>query len=278
MRYVPRINFVGNEWVDWLADCQKALDHVNVAPDRSKAIKAKEGVYKAAVPFLEKLFGKKCAYCEAPFDSGRLEVEHFRPKLRASDQKNASITVIQGSKKVEHPGYYWLAFSWANLLPGCTACNQLPAKANKFPLALEGTRAWTPGDPIEKEELLLLDPCNDNPEDHLNYDTAGNAQGKVVPKTEKGRVSIDVFKLNRDGLVVARMGLLFAIGKAKNVVTNAENLGPDEFKNAVEDIRARCEADQPYSALWVAKTHQFLWYAEQRLKAMTAGDQEKKAG
>lgn len=49
---------------------------------------------------LDKIYSKKCAYCEKKiFEHG--QVEHYRPK---------SI-------------YYWLAYSWDNLLLCCSACN-----------------------------------------------------------------------------------------------------------------------------------------------------------
>jgi hypothetical protein len=277
MRHVPRVQFNGQAWDDWIAQCATALSNVGAKPaaDRSKTIKANEHVYKAATPFLKRLFGEKCAYCEAPFDSGRLEVEHFRPKLRACDQQNKPIRAVQGGRETQHGGYYWLAFCWENLLPGCTSCNQLPAKANKFPLANENTRVWEAAGLLDKEELWLLDPCRDHPEDHLNFDTVGKKDaGSVVPRnrSEKGRISIDVYKLNRDGLITARLRELFTIDKAKNVAVSAENLGVEEFKKAVDDIRLRCAPDKPYSALWVAKTAAFLSYAENRMKTMMAGD------
>jgi hypothetical protein len=29
----------------------------------------------------------------------------------------------KGGKSVEHPGYFWLAYHWKNLLPSCAFCN-----------------------------------------------------------------------------------------------------------------------------------------------------------
>ncbi len=45
------------------------------------------------------IYNDKCAYCESK--ERRLQVEHFRPKSK----------------------YYWLAYSWDNLLLSCSACN-----------------------------------------------------------------------------------------------------------------------------------------------------------
>ncbi len=50
------------------------------------------------------------------------------------------------------------------------------------------------------ENPLLIDPCVDDPEQHLIY----LSSGEVVAVDERGRVTIDVFALNRADLVTAR--------------------------------------------------------------------------
>ena len=61
---------------------------------------------------LEKLFRGKCAYCEwKPGAGSSWDVEHFRPKGRVAE-------------RAEHPGYYWLAYTWTNLYFSCQMCNQ----------------------------------------------------------------------------------------------------------------------------------------------------------
>lgn len=58
---------------------------------------------------LKKLYNKKCAFCERSSDD--LHVEHFRPK-----------TI-----------YYWLTYSWDNLLLACPSCNV--NKGSRFDLS-----------------------------------------------------------------------------------------------------------------------------------------------
>jgi uncharacterized protein (TIGR02646 family) len=161
---------------------------------------------------LTELFGGKCAYCEAFYEQAHpVDVEHFRPKGG-----------FARDTKLETPGYYWLAAEWSNLLPSCVDCNRaryqkfsrlpyhMTGKANKFPLATEARRARRPGQE-RHESPLLLDPCRDHPEEHLLFDDHGNvdptrdAHGRVKMK---GKVSIEVFGLDRDPTVRARRRVL----------------------------------------------------------------------
>lgn len=65
---------------------------------------------------LNVIYHGKCAFCESKLES--MHVEHFRPK---------------------RGGYYWLAYSWDNLLLCCPTCNI--NKSNVFPLADGGVKA-----------------------------------------------------------------------------------------------------------------------------------------
>jgi hypothetical protein len=59
---------------------------------------------------------EKCAFCEAkPLHVSDGDVEHFRPKggVRQAD-----------TDPLQQPGYYWLAYDWANLMFSCERCNR----------------------------------------------------------------------------------------------------------------------------------------------------------
>jgi len=58
---------------------------------------------------LFKNYNGKCCYCESKVTG--IEIEHYRPKSK----------------------YYWLAYSWDNLMLVCSHCNK--AKGDKFPLS-----------------------------------------------------------------------------------------------------------------------------------------------
>jgi hypothetical protein len=131
------------------------------------------------------LFYGKCAYCET-FLGGSVPIdsELFRPAASVAEAP-------------DHPGYWWLASRWENMLLACGTCNR--QKANRFPLIAESRRAFAEGREVN-EQPLLLNPCEDHPEEHLVF----NDDGTVVSETPRGQATISVLGLNRDTLVQAR--------------------------------------------------------------------------
>ncbi len=137
---------------------------------------------------LDQIFHGKCAFCETRLSDGTLQVEHFRPKQNCVGQ--------DGGHYPRH--YYWLAAEWTNLYPACVDC--VRAKRNRFPIA--GGRAPLEAGPeeLDAEQPLLFDPCRDNPEEHLVY----RDDAEVASSTDRGRLTIELFDLNRRQLVEAR--------------------------------------------------------------------------
>lgn len=146
---------------------------------------------------LEELFHRKCAYCEARLGEVDWQVEHFRPKRSVAERP-------------DHPGYYWLAYTWENLYPSCVPCNQsrqdkplwddpvagaTEGKADQFPIEDENLRVMCPGDDLALERPLLLDPCNDDPETALIYTTLGEIEPALG--NFRAEESIRVFHLTR---------------------------------------------------------------------------------
>ena len=178
---------------------------------------------------LQRNFFLKCAYCESSFvHVSPADIEHFRPKSAVKiDEKTGKEKVLELK-----PGYYWLAADWDNLLLSCIDCNRrrnqddidgdgetASGKATIFPLADETDRVRdhdTWDDMIakvrqEEKSRLLLNPCVDDPAEHLKfemrYDEEGRVQGVfavALNDSQKGQKSINVYGLNRAGLVWAR--------------------------------------------------------------------------
>lgn len=133
--------------------------------------------------FLTDLFFGKCAYCEAYLQKAHFpaHVDHYRPKKR----------VKENGIEIDHPGYFWLAYEWHNLLPVCHNCNSghservgsrkvsHSGKGNEFPIC--GSRVNTPSENPdiwrdelrETEQPLLLNPYDDIPESYISFGEAG---------------------------------------------------------------------------------------------------------
>ncbi|WNG52104.1 hypothetical protein F0U60_54365 [Archangium minus] len=122
----------------------------------------------------------KCAFCESKFAHISYgDVEHFRPKAGWRQEEG---------EPLGRPGYYWLAYEWANLFLSCTLCNQ-QFKRNLFPLRTPERRARNHKVDVTAEDPLLLDPAVDDPEEFISfreevpYAVKGNARGKATIRT-----------------------------------------------------------------------------------------------
>ncbi len=140
----------------------------------------------------------KCAFCESQVTHiAHGDVEHFRPKggfcQRAADP-------------LGRPGYYWLAYSWENLLFACQLCNQRHKK-NEFPLANPAKRARHHRDDVSGERPLFVDPANgEDPAASLSF-------REEVPfhKNKRGKETIRALGLMRTPLQEKRKERLEAL-------------------------------------------------------------------
>ena len=131
----------------------------------------------------------KCCYCESKFRGTSYgAVEHFRPK--------GAVRTGHGMPRL-HPGYYWLAYEWENLLVSCEVCNT--SKETLFPLMDESRRARSHHDPIDGEAPVFVDPASEDPADHIRFRRA-----EVVHRTDRGLRTIKGFGLRRNELETAR--------------------------------------------------------------------------
>ena len=277
------------------AELARATTHYSPPPKDSKfnfrAYKG-EDVRHA----LESLFHGKCAYCESRYDvSGPVDVEHFRPKGEVEDVP-------------DHPGYWWLAAEWTNLLPSCLDCNRrryqptpksfasisgildaahrsgftpiLTGKEACFPIAGSGSRM--PGPPpssqaaaaIAAEQGLLLDPCSDDPADHLRFHIdrdqplgivypTGSAEidlpllpaaitevqrieqdARSAGVSVRGAVSIQVYGLNRLALIQERTRLLRKLEFLATIIIDLSDVadGVEALSVAATDEEVRSRA------------------------------------
>lgn len=116
--------------------------------------------YQVAGEALWKAQHHKCCYCEQKIKKGRNDVEHYRPKARADRAPGCP----------DDHGYWWLAFTWENLLFSCPACNE-SAKRCLFPLMRGDTALAAEEAPPGKERPLLIDPAGPiHPVKHICFE------------------------------------------------------------------------------------------------------------
>ncbi len=207
-------------WTSWRQACDAKLSELKRVAGPGKQFKIDDIFKDKEVKknhFVSKKgpFRGRCAYCDADVtDNQRVDIEHYRPKKGVTDADDQPILVEdEKGKEIEHPGYWWLAYSDKNLLPSCAICNQATnidgqkiGKHNRFPLEPDGTYAQAPSDDLEKEKPSLLNPLRDSPRKHLDVCMEdGDQFGQLIPLTSRGRTTVKLLALNlRDQLVGQR--------------------------------------------------------------------------
>jgi hypothetical protein len=162
---------------------------------------------------LKQLYNNKCVFCEQKVE--QYNVEHFRPKNI----------------------YYWLAYSWDNLLLACDNCNIY--KGKKF--EIRGKRAKCPN--IEslknintiasdkydiQEHPMLINPEQIDPKPYLKFEK----DGRILSDNENFEYTIKICKIDRKYLNDERKKI---IDKFRRGVTSelVENQTIGEQKHAI---------------------------------------------
>lgn len=109
---------------------------------------------------------KKCAWCERPVGRTGEPVEHVRPK--------AGATSADGTASPQH--YWWLTWTWENLVFSCASCNSQGNKGNRFWLMAGTPRLPVPVPPVNPswfdvsaESPVLIDPRREDPLDFIEW-------------------------------------------------------------------------------------------------------------
>lgn len=151
--------------------------------------------YAGARDVLAERQSYKCAYCELTLRHEAAPVEHYRPKSRADDVDWSGLTTRNNPRQTDleddrrfarglppsrdgfarvrwtsRPGYWWLAWTWENLVFGCGGCNS-GVKNSRFPQARNARTLNEHESPPGEEEALLLDPTDavEDPIDHIHF-------------------------------------------------------------------------------------------------------------
>lgn len=247
----------------------------------SPAIGTKFNAYanKSVRQALQDMFHNKCAYCESQIAGAQdTDVEHYRPKGSVLEAKGAGI---------QHPGYWWLAMEWTNLVLSCMHCNQRrrqliveagmtkeevqakieadrtvsTGKLDSFPTE-NSEWAMSHHDDITIEKPLLIDPTRVDPSDHIEW-VLNEDMSTLRPRNNSlvGETSINTYGLNRRRLTEDRMKRLLLLRISGNKVLDALNKAVTSVDDAIahawesmaqshiEALRAHCSEDQPFAGL-----------------------------
>lgn len=212
------------DWKEWRKECQlereAVIERVRNGEDAQLSDLYKDPRMEAIYKHDGSPFFGKCAYCESRIGGTQPgDIEHYRPRRKVAYEDLSPVTVdSNGGDEVPHPGYYWLAYEWSNLLYACIDCNRinkkkhggvLVGKWSRFPV--DGEHATEPGGEVN-ERPRLLNPLVDEPDEHLSIDETGI----IREESERGEVSSRILGLNiRQSLITDR---LKAIEDTENAV------------------------------------------------------------
>ena len=225
---------------------------------------------------LTKLSHGKCAYCESEISgSSQTDIEHYRPKGEVRENKH-------------HPGYWWLAMDWSNLVLSCMHCNQSRKQvvfdpewsADQIRRALEEGRLVTSGkknafptlddrwvtqhtDDVTTENPGLIDPTVTDPEGMFEwvYSPELVCTMKGVDPEGRGKITASELGLNRRYLTESRMKRQITLNRhAKQIrkfLRQFQNAGSDEarelaLENLMDELKSLemlGDARQPFAAM-----------------------------
>lgn len=170
----------------------------------------------------------KCCFCEKKIGAEG-DVEHFRPKGGFRQQKRS---------RLGKPGYYWLAYEWANLLWACPICNQR-FKQNYFPLHDPATRAVSHQADVTQEEPLLINPAETNPAPLIGF---RQEVAYPIDDNAKAKATIEMLGLNRQNLIEDRRKRLAELSVMRDVLRLQEQLAAtDKNRALLETARLRLQ-------------------------------------
>ncbi|MFT6450565.1 MAG: hypothetical protein ACJA06_000045 [Halocynthiibacter sp.] len=227
---------------------------------------------------LRDLFHGKCAYCEGTIaGTSDTDIEHYRPKGAVKEAEEVGF---------DHPGYWWLAMDYTNLVLSCSHCNQgrkqliidpdwsadeiedafengemvLRGKLHSFPVAHQ---SWvtTPDENISLEEPLIIDPTITDPNDHLEFLIDGPLVTVIAKQgSEIGARTIDVLGLNRRRLTEERLQKALLLRNMRDKIRKrirrlddaddqTAQFLKDDLLEDIQSFQLHCSVAQPFSAI-----------------------------
>jgi uncharacterized protein (TIGR02646 family) len=158
--------------------------------------------------------------------------------------------------------YWWLAYEWNNLFLACGECSS--SQGPKFPVDQQRVPTGTTGSRLERERPYLLDPCADDPEQHLVY----LRSGEVVSEDPRGRQTIEIFDLNRSSLVSLRQRSYAATAQALKDAAVALDEG--QSTNFTAALQGLYEKEQPFAAVRRQFANQWAQFRHRKIDSAMA--------
>ena len=198
------------EWFRLIAAATRAADALRLDRANGQDHSWRSEVWSKIKAFLLRVvFYEKCAYCESDIMTVYVgDAEHYRPKGSVTQRIGGKEMVVRCEAGHPHPGYYWLAYNWRNILPACYMCNTNHGKGAQFPAKKHACSPDVAEDPdvLDKiESPFLLHPLRADykPSDHFIFDDFGGIEPR--DGDELAEITIDVFDLRRAALRDRRM-------------------------------------------------------------------------
>lgn len=197
---------VAQKWhLEILQWAKKAVENQHELPPKIKLPFQERDFGLELEKFARRAFAQKCVYCETvqQGENSNFRLFYYRPFPNEVGLKNR--------QKALH--YLWLSWQWPNMYLACPSCyNQYLNNARPFPIKNQLAHpamcksyeelfqiTWL----NETEQPLILDPCYDNPVDHIQYALKEDCVD-LKGLSDRGEITISVLHLNREVLRHAR--------------------------------------------------------------------------
>lgn len=187
MTFIDEIQEEVDKWV------YHQKDGPEIPPPKIPKVWAKHNFTDQFKDQLFKTFSGKCIFCERKVDEAvNRRILHYRPYDFDSEPPDNY--------------YFWLHWQWPNIYPACLGCYwEYPKSWQRF--MIDGRRPDLANDTLDTlynvqalfkiESPILVDPCFDNPADHIQFiwNRAGNSV-TVKGKTKRGRATVAQLKVS----------------------------------------------------------------------------------
>ncbi len=227
------------EWKHTAATHLAALSKFSTHEGRKKYMED-NSIWSGFKWILKKTFGEKCWYSECSLEGSFIDVDHFRPKNKSTDDINRVIL---------RDGYWWLAYDYSNYRLSCEKCNRNyngSGKSDHFPLKSGTSPASYPD---KKDENVLLDPCNKDDCELIDSDESGAIIALSADPYLRLRVETSVTIYNLNLFNSSRRKIR---NKCKMLLErfqrDYEKADEKHMEDSLEDIRDLVDPRTPYSS------------------------------